>query len=132
SGAIITSGTVADARLSANVPLLNAANTFTTGQTVSSTRPKLVLTETDAPANGKTWDMAADAQQLVIESLDDGGNTIAAAIPITRNGDLTLGHALTVPQGIQAANLGTTPLNASNLSSGTVPDARLSANVALL
>ena len=33
----LTSGTVADARLSSNVPLKNAANTFTVGQTVQGT-----------------------------------------------------------------------------------------------
>lgn len=39
SGAVITSGTVADARHSTNVPLKNAANIFTVNQRVTATRP---------------------------------------------------------------------------------------------
>ena len=44
----LSSGTVADARLSANVPLLNAANTFTAAQTANSFIP----TSSTVPANG--------------------------------------------------------------------------------
>lgn len=67
-------GSVADARLSANVPLKNAANTFSTNQTVTGTLAATTLT---------------------------------------------------------GAGSGITALNGSNVSSGTVADARLSSNVAL-
>jgi hypothetical protein len=40
----ITGGTVADARLSSNVPLLNAANTFSANQTISKTSGNVGLT----------------------------------------------------------------------------------------
>lgn len=40
-GAIITVGTVVDARLSSNIPLKNGANTFTANQLISKTRPEI-------------------------------------------------------------------------------------------
>lgn len=47
NGTNVASGTVADARLSSNIPLKNAANTFTANQTISNTSPSLTLNETD-------------------------------------------------------------------------------------
>jgi hypothetical protein len=43
----ISSGSLADARLSANVPLLNAANAFAANQTVSKAAARLSVTSTD-------------------------------------------------------------------------------------
>jgi len=40
---ILTSGTLADARLSSNVPLKNTANTFTENQTISKSNPQVEL-----------------------------------------------------------------------------------------
>jgi hypothetical protein len=37
AGGVITTGTIADARLSANIPRLNAANTFTANQAITGT-----------------------------------------------------------------------------------------------
>lgn len=50
------SGTLADARLSANVPLLNAANIFTANLELSSAEPRFLWNETDQGTNLKLWD----------------------------------------------------------------------------
>jgi hypothetical protein len=44
AGSQITSGTVADARLSSNVPLINAGNSFTAGQTITAAANTSALT----------------------------------------------------------------------------------------
>jgi hypothetical protein len=75
----LASGTVPDARLGANVPRLNASQTFS------------------------------------------GGNTFSGASTFNNPGSTFMG-----------SGAGLTGLNASNLGSGIVPDARLSANVSLL
>jgi len=77
------SGTLADARLSANVPLLNGNQTFTGSNTF----------------NGATL-------------MTNGNNRFTGAFVGT--------------------GIGLTTLNAANLALGTLPDARLSANVPLL
>jgi len=49
---ILTSGTLADARLSSNVPLKNTANTFTENQTISKSNPQLdIISATTAKAS---------------------------------------------------------------------------------
>jgi hypothetical protein len=56
SAASLTSGALADARLSSNVPLLNAANTFSAGQTIQtagSVGAGLVVKETVAGYNAQ-------------------------------------------------------------------------------
>ena len=71
ASAIVT-GLLADARLSANIPRLNTANTFTTGQSISmSTQTPLNMTSTstggtwmnlgNTSANGHTWNLIASA-----------------------------------------------------------------------
>lgn len=118
SGAVLTSGTVSDARLSANVPLKPSANVFTTTQEV---QPNVLLRNTGTAVNQRLWNIASAGRDLLVGPVTDDGLT-------NRPGDLVL-------QGggnVIAGGLGTTPLNATQLTSGTVPDARLSANVPLL
>lgn len=83
NGSQITSGTVPDARLSANVPLLNANNTFTAINAFNSS--------TTFGSGGAT--------------IDNSGNGTFASIA--------------------GSGSGITSLNANNLSSGSVPQARL-------
>src|SRR5262245_25804674 len=62
-GGSITTGTVADARLSSNVPLKNAANVFTVGgQEIVSGTPNPILRQrnTNAPANSRAWQLNVD------------------------------------------------------------------------
>lgn len=55
-------GTLADARLSTNVPLKDAANVFTANQTISSTAPSLIMTDTTASA--KSLAIAVDGNKV--------------------------------------------------------------------
>jgi hypothetical protein len=93
NGSQVTTGTVADGRLSANVALLNGGQTFST---LTSFGSGLSITGT----TNATGDIDATGE---------------------------ISGATVVGNGA-----GLTGLNASNISSGTVADARLSANVALL
>jgi len=115
-----SAGTLPDARLSANVPLKNAVNVFTQNQQLVGTAVVLVLTNTGLPLPGTFW-MGMDGDSLAFTTFDYGSTSVIV-------GQVTISHVgvLTAPAG-----LGATPLNASQLLSGTVPDARLSTNVAL-
>jgi hypothetical protein len=68
---VITTGTLVDARLSANVPLKNAANTFTPAQTFAS---DIVYTAVDAIIRPDTVDGADNKSMLLA-----GGGTAAGA-----------------------------------------------------
>jgi hypothetical protein len=117
SGAVITSGTVADAYLSSNVPLKNAANTFTaTPQEIAVASPKIVLTDTARSANQRKFRCWNTGGNLFIEATNDAESSTSGIVAMDRNGVF-----------VALAGLGTTPLNATQLTSGTVDSARLSA-----
>jgi hypothetical protein len=99
SGSVITSGTVADARLSTNVPLKNAANTFTVApqKIESSASAQLILNSTAAPADGRQWDISNAGSQLYIRALlDSGGALSPRPLTLDRSGNVTVGANLTV------------------------------------
>lgn len=76
NAANLTTGTLPDARLSANVPLLNAAmNTFTGGDLALSGAggPALRLIDSDAPANEKRFDIRSNGGTLDILTRTDAG-----------------------------------------------------------
>ncbi len=136
----LTTGTIADARLSTNVPLLNAAtNTFTgavaagkltgDGSGLTSLNASQVTTGTvpdgrlsanvpllDAATNAFVGDMTAKSFSLASGkvTVTDSGVALGTAAKFTGDGS------------------GLVNVNASQLASGTVADARLSSNVALL
>lgn len=109
--AILTSGTLADARLSANVPLLNASNIFT--QTwvngtltapirLSSASPTMFFNETDQAAGEKNWVVSVNTKQLQIFTADDTGNFVKAALNVTAGAagaisTISLGNATDKP-----------------------------------
>jgi|GEM_PF-2441706 len=156
----LASGTVSDARLSANVALRTGGNTFTGNQTVTSgsvgigtAAPKTALqvngtNGTSIRLIGPSGGGSTVAYDL--STYDPGTNPPAARILATDNGNYgndldlltripgSLNNALVSRLHIDSTSGtisgnggGLTSLNAANLSSGTVPDARLSANVAL-
>ncbi len=111
----------------ANNAWTNTANVFTAPQTVpdgtavQGNNSLLQFLSTGATANAKVWRMLNyGTGPLFIEALTDDGATSQGYIEITR------GSALQALGGL----LGT-PLNASQLTTGTVPDARLGPNVYL-
>ncbi len=156
----LTSGTLADARLSANVSLLGSAI-----DSAEVTDGTLVADDTDAAflAAGSGVAVAQGATSWTISATGSGGTIteVVAGAGLTGGGTsgsvtldvgagtglLAAADALSVDVGTSAnqivqldgtgalpavsgANL--TSLNASNLTSGTLADARLSANVSLL
>ena len=168
SGEAITSGTIADARLSSNVPRKDAPNVFTRSGAglgsaaiaIAANTPNFLMHETDQDANGGLWVFSLAAGQFRLGAVpDDYSGSIPASsllLSATRsgaqitsatirggaeielnadlldfNGDADISGSLTVGGTISGNGSGLTNLNASNLSSGTVPDARLSPNVML-
>jgi trimeric autotransporter adhesin len=100
-------GTITDARLSANVALRNAGNTFAVGpqtlQAGTGISQGLVI-------------KGAPNQVANLQEWQDGAGMVVARVS---------------PAGsFQGDGAGLANLNAINLASGTVPDSRLSANVA--
>ena len=115
------SGTVPDTRLSANIPQLNANQTFTGGNTFNDSGNSFTgngagLTALNASslATGTMPDLrlSSNVAQLGANQTFTGANNFNNA------GNIFTGNGL-----------GLTALNASSLGSGTVPDARLSTNV---
>ena len=119
SAASLSSGTVTDGRLSANVALLNASQTFTSTNTFPNA------------ANTFVGSYAGDGAGLT--NLN-AGNLSSGVVPGARlagtySNALTFNHA---GNSFAGSGAGLTALNAASLSIGTVANARLSPNVALL
>ena len=118
NGSAITSGTVADARLSANIPLLNAATNNFTGALQQGGND---VCDDSNNCNYLTGS-AANGAYIQLQGTTPGSaqtgniNITGTAIAGNFSGN---GSALS-------------NLNASNLASGSVADVRLSANVPLL
>ena len=118
------SGTLADARLSTNVALLNANQTFTGSNTFSG-----VVTATN-PANTFNGSFTGNgmgltnlnASVLASGALPDG--RLSANVPLLNMSTWPFTGKITAYQFIGDGSPLTT-LNASQLSSGTVPDGRL-------
>ncbi|PJA13090.1 MAG: hypothetical protein COX65_07545 [Elusimicrobia bacterium CG_4_10_14_0_2_um_filter_56_8] len=110
SASNLGSGSLADARLSANVPLLGGVNTFVSSVTIAS-------------ASGAYANRLMMAQKVELSS--------AAA---ARYGGLQISTHVYLPAGAvyYGDGSGLTSLSATNVSAGTLPDTRLSANVPLL
>lgn len=85
----LTSGTVPDARLSANVPRLDAIQTFTQQFTISATTPGFNFIETDQVANQKNWQMLGLSGNLVISASNDAW-TAQQSFTFSRSGNLTV------------------------------------------
>jgi hypothetical protein len=122
----INSGALPDARLSPNVALKNIDNNFSVSQTlpvessIKGTNATFYLNDTSAAVNAKFWRIISSGGDLYIDAFDDGFTTNLGRVKVSRTGVVEA-----------ASGLGGTPLNASQLTSGIVPDARLSANVQL-
>ena len=142
----LTTGTLADARLSANVPLKNAANTMSAINTftstasntgaviVSATSPTYGWIDAAGATNEKRWRSFVAGGDYCLATLTDADGAGANALCATRTGttvDTVAVTATALTHNGNAVLNTTSSLNGSNISSGTVADARLSANVAL-
>ncbi len=97
-----TAGTIPDARLTTNVPLKNAANTFLVGQSI----------QTSAPANVVLTLKGAAGQSSPLLEFRDSNNALLSSVSAA---------GVFSGNGSQLTNL-----NASQLTSGTVPLTQLS------
>lgn len=86
AGSQITSGTIADARLSSNIPLKNALNVFTSEQRIDSAGPNfLVMHENDGAVDEKQWAMRI-AGGFRLSTMTDAGAFGSNAIQVNRSG----------------------------------------------
>jgi hypothetical protein len=134
----LTSGTVADAQLSTNVGLLNANQNFTGSNAFSGV---VMATNGNNLLNGTfTGNVIGNGGGLTNLNSTNLVGTIPAA---QLNGTIPLAQLppAVITNGAGGVNLtggftggggGLTNLNASQLASGTIPDAQLSTNVPLL
>ena len=110
SASILTTGTLPDARLSANVARRDQANTFLFDQTISRSIPRLQLIETDQPANKRHFEIAVENQVVIFQCLDDASTVAEGAFSLSRTGHVLvtgdvseknrlvpLGHWIDVP-----------------------------------
>lgn len=118
SGAVITTGTVADARLSANVALKNAENVFTADQRISRAVPIITIVDTASPVDSRVFRLLQFGQSFHIDAVNDAGDVRTGIVSINRSGVVTA-----------LSGLGATPLNASQLTTGTVAVPRLPSNI---
>lgn len=91
---LFNAGSLADARLSSNVPLRNVSNIFTgSAQTVSATVPKWRLIETDADTDEGFWESIVASGQYIVRTRTDADGVGENAIAIDRAGvAVTLVH----------------------------------------
>lgn len=109
--------------LTGSYAALAASNTFSQPQViqVGTTNPYLEVHATSAPVDKRRWAFSGQGSvegELGIVAVSDAG-AAQAYVVFKRDGT------------ILCNGLGATPLNANSLLSGTIPDARLSANVQL-
>jgi len=110
SGAIVTSGTVADARLSANVPLKNVNNIFTESQQIVRTFPILTFEDTSQPVDQKKFRFFSTAGSFYLQAVNDAvsdgqgiisinraGNFFASGVVTERNRTVPMGEWINIP-----------------------------------
>jgi len=115
-----------------------APNVFTAGQEM----PTLRLRNTASLPDQQAWHFAVDYYgALHVKPITNAGGFRTGTLklagdldlhnePQLGTGNLTVAGTGAFMGTVTAAGLGTTPLNANNLTTGTVPDARLASNVA--
>ncbi len=132
----ISAGTIPDARLSVNVALLNTNQTFTGSNNFTGV---VILTNTaNAIAGNGSGLTNLNASKISAGTIPDARLSANVALLNTNQtftgsnkftGVVTLANTANT---IAGNGSGLTNLNASKISAGTIPDARLSPNVALL
>ncbi|MBL9001296.1 MAG: hypothetical protein JNK25_09190 [Phycisphaerae bacterium] len=128
----ITTGTLSDSRLSSNVALLSAAQTFTGAKTFTNASNAFTGSGaglTGLNASGITTGTLSDSRLSSNVALLSAAQTFAGFNVFANPSNQFVGSAF-VGGSFSGNGSGLTALNASNLASGTVPDARLASNLA--
>lgn len=95
SASILSSGTLPDARLSANVALENVGNVFTAPQTLQAvTAPVLTLSETSQPADARRFRLMNYGQTLLLQALNDADTIVHGTCYMSRGGNWAVGGAV--------------------------------------
>jgi hypothetical protein len=102
SGGVITSGTIADARLSSNVALKNIDNGFAVDQTIqASGAARLNLIDTSQPLDGKTIRLVNASGLLNVRVVDDAQAVVLSTpLSLNRQGDASVGRDLMVTRNL--------------------------------
>ena len=100
----INSGTIPDARLSANVPLKSTPNIFTQPQYIQSGNPSLYLYDVAQPANLRNWRIMNQSQTLIFYAQDDGESGWVNTMNINRVGDVSITRHLGVTGYLNVGN----------------------------
>jgi hypothetical protein len=123
----LATGTVPDARLPANLPRLDTAQTWTATQTHTN------LTSSIFNGNAESCFKALAADTAALPSFTWSADLDTGMFRVSNNKVGIACAGVEVARfdsnGITANGIGLTALNASNLSSGTVPDARIAATI---
>lgn len=122
----LSSGTVPNARLSANVSLLGQS--IESGEITDGTIVNADISPSAAIADTKLATISSAGKVANSATTATSANTPNAIV--ARDGSGNFAAAAITASSFSGNGAGLTGLNASQLSSGTVPDARLAANVA--
>jgi len=92
----LTTGTLPDARLSAQVARRDVANTFVANQRVEAATPRIKVVDTSQPADQRQFQIVGLNQQLVVAVVNDAETAEAGPRPLTltRTGDAQIGRDL--------------------------------------
>lgn len=90
-------GTVADARLSANIARLATAQSWTANQTFSGTAPQIGWSESDQASGSRGTRAVVDGQSWILEATNDAVDTATLSLlSVTRAGAVTVPGTLAV------------------------------------
>ncbi len=117
-------GTIADARLSSNVPLLNASNTFTgITQLHSASGATIGINDTGGSSGKKRGNVTHVADSLQINVCTDGGGSCSTAIQIGHSGATVDSVALSGTSITAGSSRINTIANSGRTAFGTVSSA---------
>jgi hypothetical protein len=99
SGGVITTGTVADARLSTNIPKLNASNLFTANiQGINAQDCGWALIDPTRPVDARRFHIINSAGFAYIQAVNDALTISQSYVRVARDGSITE-RARTLPLG---------------------------------
>jgi hypothetical protein len=97
SAAVLTNGTLPDARLSSNVARRDQANTFThADQRIVTAYAQVGLQHTPSPVNARGWSLVTNGDTIQLSTRDDAWTQTGAPFVAWRNGDIDVAGRLQV------------------------------------
>lgn len=117
---VVTSGTLADARLSAQVARRDQANTFTNPQQqIDGAYASLFLSHSPGPADARQFGITSDGTGLYITARSDAYATQTDILVLSRNGNVFIGaNAYEQGRAVPMGHWQDVPFNAANFTAG--------------